>query len=80
MEAKMELTKKQMEEVGSYFKSLNVISDLVNKRNACWDKVHKIDGEISEQENRIAMLVKDKRWYKLMRFHELTRDDHDFPF
>ena len=78
----MKLTKKQMEEIGSYFKSLNVISDLVNKREACWDRVHKIDEEISEQENHIAGLVKDKRWYKLMRFHEMAikQDDDDFPF
>jgi hypothetical protein len=34
MEAKMNLTKKEIEEIGSYFELLNVIENLCNKRKA----------------------------------------------
>ena len=35
MEAKMNLTKKEIEEIGSYFELLTVKANLWNKRKAC---------------------------------------------
>ena len=75
----MNLTKKEIEEIGSYFELLNVIENLCNKRKAYWEKIGKIDKEISKQETLIAGLVKDKRWHKQMRFHEMQQDDN-LPF
>ena len=79
MEAKMNLTKKEIEEIGSYFELLTVKANLWNKRKACNKKEKKLTEEIWTQDTLISGLVKDKRWHKLMRFHEMQQDDN-LPF
>jgi hypothetical protein len=79
MEAKMNLTKKEIEEIGSYFELLTVKANLWNKRNDYLRKVDQLYGEIEEQDSLITELVKDKRWHKRMRFHEERQQDY-LPF